>query len=65
MILDAHVHVGRWDDPVLGHTSTTVKELEHTLAEVGASGAVVMTAAASKVDISLFKRIIVVLRRCC
>jgi predicted TIM-barrel fold metal-dependent hydrolase len=43
LILDAHVHVGQWDDPVLGHTSTTVKELEHTLAEVGASGAVVTT----------------------
>ena len=43
MILDAHVHVGKWDDPVLGHTSTTIKELERTLAEVGASGAVVTT----------------------
>jgi predicted TIM-barrel fold metal-dependent hydrolase len=28
---------------VLSHTSTTVRELEHTLAEVGASGAVVTT----------------------
>lgn len=43
MILDAHVHIGQWDDPVLSHTSATVKELEHTLAEVGASGAVLTT----------------------
>lgn len=43
LILDAHIHVGRWDDPVLCHTSTTVREMDETLEGVGISGAVVTT----------------------
>jgi predicted TIM-barrel fold metal-dependent hydrolase len=43
LILDSHVHVGLWNDPVLGHTSTNVSQLDETLAEVGIEGAVVTT----------------------
>jgi predicted TIM-barrel fold metal-dependent hydrolase len=43
LILDAHVHVGTWDDPVLSYTSTTIGQLDETLSEVGISGAVVTT----------------------
>jgi len=43
LILDAQVHVGVWDDPVLGHTSTTVRQLDEALAVLGIRGAVVTT----------------------
>ena len=43
LVLDAHIHVGQWDDPVLSHTSATVQQLEQTLGEAGISGAVVTT----------------------
>jgi predicted TIM-barrel fold metal-dependent hydrolase len=42
-VLDAHVHVGSWDDPILRHTSTTITQLDELLAAVGISGAVVTT----------------------
>jgi predicted TIM-barrel fold metal-dependent hydrolase len=41
MILDAHVHIGKWDDPLFAHTWTTVEQLNETLIEAGIDGAVV------------------------
>jgi predicted TIM-barrel fold metal-dependent hydrolase len=41
LILDAHVHVGKWRAPVLAHTSATVDDLNEVFTQVGISGAVV------------------------
>ena len=43
LILDAHIHIGEWDDPVLGHTSATVQTVDETLRDVGIQGAALTT----------------------
>lgn len=41
VILDAHMHVGEWNDPLFVHASTTIKALNQTLTEAGIRGGVV------------------------